>query len=336
MPIYNVETYLDEAIGSILNQSLNDFELILVNDGSTDNSGRIAQKYVEEDQRVRLINKANGGLSSARNAGLEVAKGEFIYFIDSDDSINPEMLQRIHEIFLNYEVDIVGFTARSFFEGSEDEKKCKSANTSENFYARVFLKQKMYDTQEYYTLCSSQNNFVASACLYVTRRMIIDRATLRFKNGIIHEDELFTRELLIASDKIFFTRDDLYNRRIRMNSISTTTVPLNKATSFIIISNSLFALNNKKEYSQLQIDSLHFFNWAVRLLDEYPYTSSEYKQVLKLLFSSSMYSRSLEMGNRKTYIQNKRIKKIKKIAASLRYQLGLGTKLRRLFRSYKV
>ena len=87
VPVYNVKKYLIECLNSILSQTFTDFELILVNDGSTDNCGEICDKYASQDSRVVVIHKENGGLSSARNAGLFVSKGKYVAFIDSDDMI---------------------------------------------------------------------------------------------------------------------------------------------------------------------------------------------------------------------------------------------------------
>lgn len=98
VPVYNVEKYLERCLDSILSQSFNAFELILVNDGSTDNSYKICEKYSYNDKRIKLINKENGGLSSARNAGIEASQGEYIGFIDSDDYIDKFM----YEILYNY------------------------------------------------------------------------------------------------------------------------------------------------------------------------------------------------------------------------------------------
>ena len=107
VPIYNVEKYLSRCIESILNQTFKDFELILVNDGSTDNCKEICEKYKRMDSRIIVANKKNGGLSSARNLGIDISKGDYIGFVDSDDFIDVHM----YEILLNtinaYDSDIV-------------------------------------------------------------------------------------------------------------------------------------------------------------------------------------------------------------------------------------
>ena len=93
VPVYKVEKYLKKCVDSILAQTFSDFELILVDDGSPDNSGRICDDYAKKDARVRVVHKQNGGLSSARNAGIEVAKGKYLGFVDSDDYIAEDMYE---------------------------------------------------------------------------------------------------------------------------------------------------------------------------------------------------------------------------------------------------
>lgn len=107
VPIYNVEKYIEKCIQSILNQTFSDFELILVNDGSTDSCGEICDKYKKLDDRIIVIHKVNGGLSSARNAGIDIARGEYIGFIDSDDYIHEKMYEILYNNAITYNSDIV-------------------------------------------------------------------------------------------------------------------------------------------------------------------------------------------------------------------------------------
>ena len=119
VPVYNVEKYLYKCINSILEQTFNEFELILVNDGSTDNSGNICDEYAIKDRRVIVIHKENGGLSSARNAGLDIAKGSYISFIDSDDWIARDMYETLFDVGLKNDLDIVQCGYTSVYENSE-------------------------------------------------------------------------------------------------------------------------------------------------------------------------------------------------------------------------
>ena len=107
VPVYNVEQYLENCINSVLNQSFRNFQLILVDDGSKDSSGEICDRFVLKDSRVKVIHKPNAGVSAARNAGIDIATGQFICFIDSDDWIESEYLQKIVDEI--YDFDILFF-----------------------------------------------------------------------------------------------------------------------------------------------------------------------------------------------------------------------------------
>lgn len=119
IPVYNCERYLEECLNSILNQTYNDFEIILVNDGSTDSSSSICRKYVYENDYIKLINKENGGPSSARNLGIKYAQGEYVVCVDSDDYIHPDLLRTIASSLENeFEPDMVCFGYQIVWEDS--------------------------------------------------------------------------------------------------------------------------------------------------------------------------------------------------------------------------
>ena len=106
VPVYNVEEYLKQCLDSILEQTFSDYEVILVNDGSTDNSGLICQEYAEKDSRIRYFEKENGGLSDARNYGIEQAQGEYLTFVDSDDFLDKMHLNVLYTALVSNNVDI--------------------------------------------------------------------------------------------------------------------------------------------------------------------------------------------------------------------------------------
>ena len=107
IPIYKVEDYLDECISSVVNQTHKNLEIILVDDGSPDNCGMMCDEWAKKDDRIKVVHKSNGGLSDARNAGLNIAVGEYIAFIDSDDFIMPNMFEELYSAFDTPEIDIV-------------------------------------------------------------------------------------------------------------------------------------------------------------------------------------------------------------------------------------
>lgn len=139
VPVYNAEKYLNQCIQSIQNQSYTDFELILVNDGSTDASGDICESYVKTDQRIKLFTKINGGVSSARNLGLDNATGEWVTFIDSDDWVDKDYLQKMIEGNFNFDFIVSYYYAEGWKEwisdpfddcqyNTEDIKVCLNKN----------------------------------------------------------------------------------------------------------------------------------------------------------------------------------------------------------------
>ena len=130
VPIYNVEKYLAECVDSILGQTFQDMEIILVDDGSLDSSSQMADDYAVRDQRVKVIHKENGGLSSARNAGMKIARGEYIYFCDSDDYISLDAIEILYETATKNDLDMVLFNGDSFVDKNDIGNKAleKRAN----------------------------------------------------------------------------------------------------------------------------------------------------------------------------------------------------------------
>ena len=119
VPVYNVEKYLDRCVKSILSQSFSDFELLLVDDGSPDRCGEMCDEYAKGDSRIKAFHKRNGGLSDARNFGIEKALGEYLMFVDSDDYIHEQMLETLHRLITENDADLAVCSAMDVFEGKE-------------------------------------------------------------------------------------------------------------------------------------------------------------------------------------------------------------------------
>ena len=144
LPVYNIEKYIDACMTSLLNQTLQDFELLVVNDGSTDNSGAKCLEWSKKDSRIRLIEQENQGLSEARNSGLKVASGEYIAFIDPDDTVEKDYLQTLYEnaVKNNAQVSVCAFRYVWEDEKKADKKIKTSADANaeeQNWYSAVFI-----------------------------------------------------------------------------------------------------------------------------------------------------------------------------------------------------
>ncbi|HEL7541574.1 TPA: glycosyltransferase, partial [Enterococcus faecalis] len=123
VPVYNVEKYLEKCVRSILAQTFTDFELILVDDGSPDSSGAMCDQFAEQDERVKVIHKENGGLSDARNAGIEIATGEYLGFVDSDDYIADDMYELLYTNIVKEDADLSICGIYDVYEGKEPVEK---------------------------------------------------------------------------------------------------------------------------------------------------------------------------------------------------------------------
>ncbi len=214
VPVYQVEKYLDKCLKSILRQSYQDFEVILVDDGSRDASGGICDRYAREDSRLRVIHKENGGLSDARNAGLRVAAGEYIYFVDGDDYIEENLLERVLDVFQKTRTDMVAFGYKCI---NENEEVQRNVMPQEKSYA-LKSQQEKYD---YFVRVLLQYGQCWEAWNRVYRGDIIRENALWFVDNdrIFAEDILFLLMYLMYAERITGIGDLLYCYLTRENSI---------------------------------------------------------------------------------------------------------------------
>ena len=206
VPVYQVEKYIRQCIESILAQTFTDFELILVDDGSKDNSGKICDEYAEKDKRIRVIHKENDGLSDARNKGLDNASGNYFMFVDGDDYIAPNMAECLYKKISEAKVDIAACNYRYIFEdGKKDfstENKAEIINANEIFYNRKNERNYGFWT-------------VAWNKLYKREKF----KSLRFRFGKYHEDEFWANDIYQMDIKAVTVSESLYYYRQRGNSI---------------------------------------------------------------------------------------------------------------------
>lgn len=211
IPVYNVESYLQACLDSVLNQTFGDWEAICVNDGSTDNSANILDDYGHNDGRFKIVNQPNGGLSAARNTGLKTATGEYALFLDSDDWLEPNALEIVSKSLTDE--DMLCFSGRRFF---EKESKYHDADQ---------LQPRSYATgMDYYNETALSERDFAFVCVVLRayKREFLVGHHLWFKEGIFHEDNLFTPFACYYAKKVKVINDCLYDYRVRANSITTT------------------------------------------------------------------------------------------------------------------
>lgn len=213
LPVYNVAPYLDETFASLLSQTLQEIEIIAVNDGSKDNSEDIIKKYAQQDARISYFSQENQGQSVARNLALQHAKGEYIYMMDSDDVLDdPEALRICYEYAERNKADFI------FFDGDTLQEQGASFLTWDYKRTDDLLEGKAYQGEELLNEMLDKWKHNCVVWLLLINHNYLKRIGLDFYPGIIHEDELFTTKLTLQSDKIFCLKKSFVKHRIRSAS----------------------------------------------------------------------------------------------------------------------
>lgn len=191
IPVYNVEEYLERCVESVINQTYKNLDIILVDDGSSDRSVAICDEYAALDSRIRVVHKVNGGVSSARNTGLDMARGEIISFLDSDDWVHSEYLERLLELMESRKADIA---MCDFLRTSSKNELAELGSENIIEYSNLEALEQFLD-----------KHYVQMVVLWgkLYKRELFDE--LRFPLGRVHEDEYLTYKLIFRAEKIAFT-----------------------------------------------------------------------------------------------------------------------------------
>ena len=212
IPVYNAEAYLEACIESVFAQTYPDLEILLVDDGSADGSGAICDAFAERDPRVRVFHKTNGGASSARNLGMREATGEYVYFLDADDKIDPTLLEKLVCSAEVNNAELVLFDAYTVDDATGER--------SEKNYSHV----KKYEPEAGSRLMAQMvenGDFHMGICLLFFRRSFLDRTGLTFVEGIVYEDFLFTCQAYCLAARVSYVPEYLYERLYHADSVMT-------------------------------------------------------------------------------------------------------------------
>lgn len=220
VPIYNGEKYIEQCIKSIQNQTFSNFEILIINDGSTDKSLEICRRIANNDQRIRIINQENGGVSKARNKGIELAKGEYITFIDCDDYIDINYIEELYNscIVNNVKISICGI---------------KVVNIDTNIVTLKYMKESKYTNIEALDELFRFRNLNWGPCGKMVHKSLLDKS-LNFPPIKIYEDLVFVYKAIYKCDELYFT-DKCYYDYIHRDSIGAMSKFLQKPTTDIII-----------------------------------------------------------------------------------------------------
>ncbi|MGL5785311.1 MAG: glycosyltransferase [Bacteroidales bacterium] len=239
IPVFNTGSYLSETLNSIINQTIREIEIIIINDGSTDNSGEIIEQYRNSDTRIISVRQDNAGQATARNHGMALASGEYIYFMDSDDMLNPEALEECYQKAYPDNLDIVFFDAVSF---STDGYNTDSFN-----YLRCGeLEDRIYSGPEISDILLRNNGFRVAPWLQIYRRKFLEDKKLLYQKTT-HEDELFTTLAFLQAERTGFINKAYFNRRLRDSSVVTSPFKMKNLYAYSYIMSEIKAFSEGKD-----------------------------------------------------------------------------------------
>lgn len=310
VPVYKVEKYLSKCVESILAQTFADFELILVDDGSPDSCGSICDEYALKDSRIKVIHKKNGGLSDARNAGIVVAKGEYLAFIDSDDYIAPDMYETLYNLAQTHCADMVVCDAVLV---KEEEEAVYSDSTQVYLMDKeTALKKMIYERL-----------FSVNAWNKLYKKKLF--SVIRYPKGMLYEDLATTYKLLDICDKVVYTPVQKYAYVQRQGSIMNQTGCKMKADKVVIVREMVEYLKGREDEEKLFAGSMNSL-----LNDIYKMASSgnltlctDYVTAFKALYMQ--YKRDIKKN---VYLGFKKKMILKMAAKNTKFLQFLYTKVR--------
>lgn len=287
IPVYNVEKYLSECLDSVVNQTYKNLQIIIVDDGSTDSSGKICDEYAEKDDRITVVHQSNAGAGAAKNTGLELIDGDYFSIIDSDDYIELDMYEKMVNSLEKYNSDIAQCLFRNVFVNDSFDRKYKiKGNYPKVLTSKKFLSELLYDWK--YAIFANK----------VFKTSLLKN--IRFPVGRKIDDEFFTYKLVCNAKKVVNIDNILYNYRMRKTSV------MNENDTDRLIYDRIDCFVERYDYIRRKYPSLNK-KYLTKLYDSLLYYKTQVKNTEKLEKYISK-------------IQKPKINKIDKINEIMRYK----------------
>ena len=303
IPVYNTEEYLEECLDSVCNQTLGDIEIICIDDASNDSSSEILERYARNDDRIILLkNKFNQGQSISRNKGLEIATGEYITFLDSDDLMEHSAYEKLYDFAHDYNHDMVVFDAVRF---NDEGVEWKSVLHSKAGYDRVYIQTNVFE---------HKNLIYDTSISKFIKKDFLDENNFKFIENVLYEDLLFSMEVLCASKSLGVFPDVKYYWRVRYGYKKSVTQSVSEVKNLkdriTIINKTLDILNSNRRNKSLvnvyylklaEIDILQFINQLDSCSQEFKRVMCKEVKPLVLNFPIEVFDK-LEGMDRVKYI----------------------------------
>ena len=250
IPLYNTELYIEETLNSALSQTLSNIEVIVINDGSTDNSLLLVQQLAASDRRIRVFSQSNKGLSITRNVGINYAQGEFIYFLDSDDLLECSAFELLYQECVRKELDFIFFDADSFVDAGSNLEEI-------NYRREVNLDKEICKGPDVLLKLLRDNTYRAPVWMNFIRTSFLKSINLTFYPGILHEDELFTVKLFLNAERVGYLPEILIHRRMRLNSIMTKDISWRNIHGYSTVAKEL--VKYRKQINRFKREIVNLF-----------------------------------------------------------------------------
>lgn len=216
VPVYNVEKYIERCINSLVDQSFKDYEIVVVDDETPDGSMAYVYEMQKNNNNIVICHRKNGGLSAARNTGINVAKGEYLFFCDSDDAIAEDCLQTLYDEVSSQNLDMILFDFETIAEYMDN------ANIDAESSNRKGISTEVVSGSEMLCTLVRKDKYMASACSYMVKKEILNNNHILFYEGILHEDELFTPVVMMNAKRVVHKNWLIYKRYVHPGSIMTS------------------------------------------------------------------------------------------------------------------
>lgn len=286
VPVYNVKQYLSQCVESIINQSYKNIEIILIDDGSTDGSGEICDKYVEKDCRIKVYHKENGGQAKARNIGINYAMGEYIVFLDADDYWEKNFLEDlVGRVQKNPKLECIIYKFRDYYQKDNVIRKCNYRLDREYVIGKTGL-----EVMEY--ILQTQPKYGWMAWLYLVKREFIVKYNIFFEEGKLYEDVLWTPQLFIYATYMDYYDKYVYNYRHQREGSTTSNFTLRKGEDILYIVDKWISYIKKEDKwtkNQKKLFAYNLLDGYLQIFFELEYLSVLERQVMKNNLNQKRY-----------------------------------------------
>ena len=304
IPMYNLEKYIAACLDSVLNQTMTDLEIICVDDGSTDGTRQIVQRYMERDQRIQLIVQENAGQSAARNAALSRVQGRYTYFLDGDDSIVPQAMEEAVAFAQEHDLELVAFDVRNTYESPDMARAYPQSATA---YQRRQPHPAETDGPSLFRSLQGHQEYFCAPPAHLFRTDFLRAHALRFYEKIIHEDELFTLQAYLRARRAGYLPKTLFVRLLRSGSTMTKTPGMRNVNGYLTVCQALdwemasgsYDAETVKMVAQKMVD---FLQQAVALYERIPATGEKCLwPSVRMQVVSSLFEREKRVLASQTY-----------------------------------